>query len=450
MTETENTLTYDDIFLFIKRIEKDLTAFSETISRREASNLLPKLRETVSKIGSKPERRPPPLEVYMRQWEEFLAGKRDQLDRSTVRYLCWEPKIALHEKFLTFIGNSSVELNARSLQGLVHSCHREWDFFIDKRKSIGQVRNSVSKYGGLNRVLSKWKASIDAVLGLDGPAKLAERLVFSENTLEKHLEEWYLDGQSSYVHHMVAAVSEKIRYHLGRDRTIQLLFSDVLPWEGWQLTDFKKEIGNFILHREAEKIWDQLQIFVLKDKRLGDPRLPAARKNWAEVPVGAVNRLLESLCREDIFFFFEHVYSSGVDRHHRRDFWLNYVGRCTASRPLLCRNDRIRLRPVLARENIKIGHFGRLRAVDNSAFLLTFGELTVVEFSKVGRCFIYASDHFHEMVNYWTNAELAEAELKEPSRCIAAIRHLNTTNIDWRDRVRMVLAHHGIRPGGGK
>jgi hypothetical protein len=448
MAEAENILTFDDIFLLIKRTEKDLTAFSEMISRREVSDLLSNLRETVNKIGSRPEKRPPPLEAYTRQWEEFLTGKRDQLDRATVRYLCWQPQVALHEKFLTFIQKSHVGLNARSLQALVRSCHKEWDFFADRRKSIEWVRGRVSEYDGLNRVLAKWKTNINAILGSDGPANLAERLIFSESTFEMHLENWYLDRQSSYVRHMVAAASEKIRYHIALDRAKQLLFGHILPWEGWQLTDFKKEIGNLILHREVQGIWDQLQTFILTDKRLGDPRLPAARRNWNEVPVSAVNRLLESLCRADIFFFFEHVYLSSGDRHHRRDFWLRYVGRCTASRPLLCRNDRIRLKPVLAKDNVKVGHFGRLRAADNSAFLLTFGDLTVVEFSKVGRCYIYTSDHFHKIVNYWTNSELTEADLKERSGCIAAIRHLNTTNIDWRDNARIVLAQHGIRPGG--
>jgi hypothetical protein len=48
--------------------------------------------------------------------------------------------------------------------------------------------------------------------------------------------------------------------------------------------------------------------FVLTHKELGEPRMPANRIKWVEVPQGARDRVLQWLCKEKVVSFLEHVY----------------------------------------------------------------------------------------------------------------------------------------------
>ena len=71
--------------------------------------------------------------------------------------------------------------------------------------------------------------------------------------------------------------------------------------------------------------------------------------------------------------------------HRRKPFWLRYVLQgCALSRPLLNPDDRALLRQV----NVGPGNFGRLAGM-SSAFVLDFGAVRVVEFNRVGACYVY-------------------------------------------------------------
>jgi hypothetical protein len=185
-----------------------------------------------------------------------------------------------------------------------------------------------------------------------------------------------------------------------------------------------------------------LQTFVLAHKDVGDPRLPRNRKNWDPISREAVTRFVEMLCREDIVFFFDYVYSTESDRQQRKQFWLRYVARCIASRPLLTPSDKVRLKSMFG---TKVGQPGEIRSATNSAFLLDFGEITIVEFSRIGACYIYESRAFKEMVlDFWTSRPFPERVLKRQGLMLKRIIHSGR----WQEEARNVLAQWGIRPRG--
>lgn len=450
MPERQQSL--DEIFLFIKKGVGDLRTFVSSIDEQYLEVRLQRLRETADNVGAKPKVRPPPMEIYLREWEEYAARRSDELSRGALRYLCWEPAVAPTHVFLNYILRSQMGLDPRSLQGLVRSCHQRWDTSFARSPILGLVKRLISEHDGLNQTLTKWRSNLECILGPDAPHLLASRFVASDKSLTQFLEEWHLDTQSPFVQQLVSHSTELCREELagGREATlgkaIDLLFTQFLPWEGWELSEFKNQVSNLILESHFGKIQDLMLPFILGHKELGDPRLPRNRQKWLGIQQAAIARLLELLCKEDIAFFFDHVIPTSRDRQNRKQFWLQYVSRCTASRPLLGSNDRIRLKPVLQEKKLTVGHFGNLKASDNSTFLLNFNNITVVDFSKIGACFVYHKKDFEKiMSDFWANRAITEQELKQ-GPYIARILHITTPNRDWRNEARQILATHGIRP----
>jgi hypothetical protein len=118
-----------------------------------------------------------------------------------------------------------------------------------------------------------------------------------------------------------------------------------------------------------------------------------------------------------------------------------------ASRPLLSEKTAFQIR------SDKDVNFGRLSAGMNSAaFILHFGEVVVVEFSDVGKVYIYKNAEFEQKAvkDMWTNIPIREDRLKNrylPDE--RKIRHqslINIVNVDWRDKATSILAREGIRP----
>ena len=304
-------VSFDDLSLLIKKTGNDMRKFVKLLAGQPVEALLQNLRITVEKIGATPVRRPPPLERYKLQWSEFESGKRKDLDRGTMRYLCWEPEIAVSNQFLTYVQSSGIELTRRPLEGLVRSCHSKWPGSFPKSSPVDSIRSFVGRYKGQNPILVKWKSNLDTILGEDGPEILARGFVSEQKSLHVYLNEWHLESQSPFVQKIVEAATARCRDQLDEasGRLVGLLFRELLPWPGWQLPAFKKELGACILHKAATgKIQELLEQFILTHKELGDPRMPANQIKWAEVPQEAGERVLQWLSKEKVVSFLDHVY----------------------------------------------------------------------------------------------------------------------------------------------
>jgi hypothetical protein len=91
-----------------------------------------------------------------------------------------------------------------------------------------------------------------------------------------------------------------------------MLFRDLLSWQGWNPSVFKKEIGALILHQPMNsRVHELVQRFVLHHRELGDPRERANGLKWAEVPLQARRVFAEWLNRENPFSFSEHIFQQG-------------------------------------------------------------------------------------------------------------------------------------------
>ncbi|MGD0076232.1 MAG: EH signature domain-containing protein, partial [Candidatus Binataceae bacterium] len=101
----------------------------------------------------------------------------------------------------------------------------------------------------------------------------------------------------------------------------------------------------------------------------------------------------------------------------------------------------------------KVGNFGRMVSVyagatgqDTSAFLLDFGTVVAIEFSKVGNaCYLYEKQAAEKVIpDFWSSKPFSASELKK--RPIAALRVPHDSQGKWRHYLEMKLAQYGVRP----
>lgn len=410
---------------------------------------LERLQHVVESLGLTTNAHPPrSSEEYLRDWQRYLAHPRQRLTPRALRYLCWEPEVATTSRFQHYLHQDVKELSTRMLQGLVRSCHARWSLAFAAGVVARSVQQRLETYRGAHRVLARWCEHAEMLLGPQGHCRFADSLLAACVPLKKHCDAWALEESSQYILEMMRHAVRACQEHLGEKAALRTyLLTTLLPWAGWPVQDFHAAVGATILLPVTARepgLQEALTKLVLQDTRLGDPRLPRNMKNWLEIQ-DARQRLLQWLSRADIHFFFEHVLPKGTDPHGRKTFWLQYVSRVLMSRPLLNRDDEARLRVTMQSLREQIGHFGHVRGGEPSAFLLDFGSVVVIEFSRVGNaCYLYEKPHTEKVIpDFWTQAPFTVLRLKNRLLAAETITHRE----GWQRTLAHLLARYGIRPG---
>jgi len=452
MQNTYDTVTFKEIFDYLHSSARHMTEQTQQFTGTDHKKLIHKLCFVCESLGSDKPARPisVPLE-YKQHWEEFISGTRRSLDRRALRYLCWEPDIAVTPRFVDYIINQQMETSHRAIQGLVRACHRRWAVIMnytvpDREKLFDRIRDIVKKYQGTNKIVCKWIFNLDAVLSAKAHDLYGGKLLDEKKAIKEYVEDWGLDLESEFVRCAVesAVVNCKSRIYSESEKC-DYLFDNLLSWNEWILGSFKRYVTSLILDEQMlhyNSVRDRLQKFILSDDRLGDPRLPRNQRNWYDISRDANDRFIQWLSQADIVFFFEHVLPQGRDPHGRKAFWLRYVKNLRASRPMLCSEDEARLKPILLKEKDLVGHFGKI-CTSNSVFLLDFGSIVVVEFSRVGACYVYDSGTFKKIFpDLWSKHSFKESKFKDRSKYIYRRVHIGR----WQYEMSNLLARYGIRP----
>jgi len=431
--------------------------FASTVIIRPAEikpieSIISPLIKICSDVGSSKPYKPLYVpEEYKQQWKDYLA-KGGNLESRAVRYLCWETEVASDKRFLQYLERGQITLSTRSLQGIVRACHWNWktviqESYLKKGSLLGIVKNMVVKYQGPNRILQKWKSSINNILTPEGPQFIAAEMVKDSAHIKEYSESWGIDIQSQFFKDYTMV--QNVERCMSGVKHYDYLFSELLSWPLWGNTEFKKMVSDLILdNSNSEDTREKLQHFILSDSRLGDPRLPRDKRNWIDMNAEAKARFIQWLCGLDIGFFFKHVLPDGNDPHGRKDFWLKYLKHFRATRPMLCDADEKRLEnsSLILEGKIKSDNWGKI-TTPNSVFLLDFGTVVAVEFSIVGASYIYTAEVFKRMLpDFFTKKAFSEGYFKHPKKCIARIIHSRSDR--WKREMANVLSQNGVRPEG--
>jgi hypothetical protein len=417
----------------------------------EPQEALKRLSALIATIGrDKPVKLRHCPEEYRTQWQQFVSGNRRELELRAVRFLCWEPNVATDLRFHDFLDRAHIALGSRALQGLVRTCHQEWSRELAYGPVSASLRRRLTNFSGSNRAINKWKENIRLIAGADAPRLFAAQMVNESvaPAIVGKCAQWAIPERSAFISEVVHAASDLCRERLdGNSRLVPYLLTELLPWlDRWEIGEFKKLLGAWILSSDAERTEELREgLKRLALNKLSDPRLPINAKAWFGIQEAARSRLLQWLSRADIVFFFDHVLPKGRDPHRRKQFWLEYVNRVKQSRPLLNYDDRTRLMTLPAQVKDKIGHYGKIEGL-TSAFLLDFGNVVVIEFSAAGNaCYVYARARVPRLIpDFWTDSALyanGPRSLKQAGLYIERIVH----RAGWQNGLRMLLASYGIR-----
>ena len=386
-------------------------------------------------------------EEYLKQWREVLGGRRPELDRRAVRYLCWEPSVATDERFHAYLEKREVEIGGKALQGFVRSCHSVWSEGLAGGAIAAHVLRRLEAYAGPGRLLAKWQEAPLMILGPRGHEEFAAKLVGARQSFTPACEVWGVGEQTPYMVECARAAAALALREAWREIDLQnYLLDELLAWGGWQAAVgvFKRVVSRVILDRVSDNqdFKERLKKQILGDPKLGDPRLPANSDRWHGVEDDARRRFVQWLSQADIVFFFEHVMTRDQDWHGRKEFWLKYVRSLKQSRPLLNSTDRARLKGALSRGGAHSVHFGQTNGY--SAFLLDFGPILVVEFSGVGAIYVYRREVINEVApGFYTTPLFTDAKLKQRALCAHRKRH----DPGWQYEITNVLARYGVRQG---
>jgi hypothetical protein len=189
----------EDLFVKLQRIDSDMDGFTELLERQPMEGYLRNLQATADSIASAFPRRPTPHPRYAAQWSAFVSGKGKALDGATIRYFCWEPKIATSSRFLTYVAASEMKLSSRALAGLVRSCHHEWSSAFPASAPAEIARCLVRRYDGQSPVILRWQSNLEGILGIQGPELLGHIFFGQKRRIEALTDEWYLDFRSPFL-----------------------------------------------------------------------------------------------------------------------------------------------------------------------------------------------------------------------------------------------------------
>lgn len=427
------------------KAELALPAVSGESRLRNLSAVIKALDQT------KPTRPVSNVDEYVEQWNEVLAGRRENLEPRAIRSLCWNASVATDQSFQYFLDRVQHVPKAQSLQGLICSCHARWTRELALSRSVARIRDRLDHYSGRNRLLQKWKSSANMILGSKAHDVMAGELIKCADGLSGFCDFWGLSIESSQLFHAAAEVASVLCLEqIDRiPRYREFLFKELMPWSGWAPNMLKNVMSRLILFpkRDNTDLIEAIIHMIRGDPRFGDPRHPQNHNNWVGMD-DASKRVQEWLSAADITFFFETVLPKGKDPHGRKAFWLRYVGcRGLRSRPLLSNSDKWRLRDVLWKKGAQGSDFGRLLDEDTSAFILDFGPIMAIEFSAVGNaCYLYEKRAAAEIVpDIWTSLPFSKTDLKRKSQIATSqpIRHDRQNR--WKNEMERVLARYGVR-----
>lgn len=420
--------------------------------------VLERLRQVVEEVGqNRPARAVSCPEEFILQWKRFTARQGEAPGLRGLRYLCWHPEISVSASFRELLQEIQFEFRARSIQGLVRSCHMEWGPEVRRRGGAMEfASNCLRAYRGPNRVLGRWRANEHVIL--DHEAFAADMLAAKRSPRDQ-CALWGVEPQSEFTLSAVECAAERIR--AARAKIPATSLRDIIFWDGWGLRRFKQQVSYTLLLKNVEQRLDlpELKALILHDARLRDPRLPANQKNWVGVNKDAHDLFIRWLAADDIEFFFEHVLPKGQDPHGRKPFWLSYLHHVTRSRPLLSENDHFRLKRLEARTESRWASFGRITHPTTSAFMLDFGNVLVVEFSQPGNgCYCFGRELANTVVpDFWNEGAFERAAFRRTDLVpILSAENVGTGRVArgfrfshmgaWEEKVVRQFALMGIRP----
>lgn len=450
------TIDLNDAFSALQQLNRHLkrSAAQPPDSAPSFPSRLNQLVKSWGKIPPFTGRLAPADDLMLKKWEN-VKNSSDALELSSyeVCRLCQHPTSAADPIFYRYLARKQYSPSTKALLGLISSYHARWrSLTIGNRRSIEDaLEGFLRTYRGPSKVLLMWQERLDQIIGPEAPVRLGKILADERadphpfaiaSALHTNTEFWFetLSQAAEHIVHRIERVPISQLEYLTR-----ALFGD----SGMPNSRVKELLAKAILSGrcDADETARSLIIsFALGSTEFGDPRVHQA--GWVGIEA-ARERFISWLSREDIKLFFDLVIDRSSDRQGRKPYWLTWLPQLKRTRVLLSRDDQDRVRLRLRKQNEQIPSYGLLDAPDTSAFLLDFGSVVIVEFSKSANAsYLYpraiANDlfrDFYQQNRRWTVQELKRRDLVE-QEAARRLEHRRYRHNQWQDEMTDLLTRH--------
>ena len=386
------------------------------------------------------------MEQARNAWEAHLERGAPIEGRERAA-LCWEPEIACSGGFLRLL-NEDRPLRRRALRGLLSSYHEKWGSRSSEIERI--LENGLNAAAKSRGVVGRWSANRRELIGATAPIEFATGCLAERESVSRRLSRYGLSPSGEFARLAAAALAELVsapeRAPQCFDFAADTFFPDddnIIDPKPWGVA-FHRLVTNKAL-AVSEETRQRLIDLALKTRGLTDPRLRQAQ--WQNVPVGARDLVVHWLSEEELLFFFDLLMEGRSDFQQRAPFWRKYLARAIRSRVVVGDRDYQRLRPKLDEIRARGRTFARVHRGHDpkaSAFIMDFGEVVIVEFSRENSaCYIYKNETRQPYFDF-TQQVFGWYELKNRRRGDAHSHVAPPEN--WHRKFQAVLAQHGVRP----
>jgi uncharacterized membrane protein YsdA (DUF1294 family) len=353
------------------------------------------IRNELQSKGFTPKNLRPQLDT-MKVWELWRsrACSFGSLNSREARILCISPETAVTSEVVDALhANPAILAKTSCLLGVILSYFAKWGKVENQSKMEQVILAALQAYNGRNPLLWRCREHRLLVFSATGAKNLGRTVIEKQHTHKAMLDHFGIGvttnlGKAALVESIQIFVSilRQEKSPAGFERHLdyaisKLLTPDVAP------ESFYLGVSELILHPNGvdEASQRKLREYVMKNDRLGDPRLNTG--NWALVKPEAKERFLGWIAKEFIVFFFNHVLPDNNQNRRRKDFWLRFVRQLVDFQVALSTLDRRRL--IARSVNGAIPLSARVDHETTSAFLMRFrgpwgNEIIIVEFSETG------------------------------------------------------------------
>ena len=383
-------------------------------------------------------------------WREWSSRKFDSsfLDARRLKMLCSDAETATQPETATALRRDGEALKrAGCLFGLISSYFVRWGTIQQQEQLEALIVNSLKSYPHRNPIITHFRDHSAALFTKVAAQQLAATAIERRQPPKECLYGFHIGIATNLASSTLSCAARvfdprPISAGMAMEQTERLKFAfDHIYVPELATVELQAAISKIIVSDWIEKYSncrEAVRQFALHHKDLGDPRLHS--KNWSGMDSNATARFLQWIAKESIVFFFNHVLPDNNANRRRKDFWLRYAGAVTDFQVALSEQDYRRLSATSRLKDVP--GFGRVDHLTTSAFILRFGQVTIVEFSETGN----AAHAFHSKVFDGKAGSLRSSfyTFKKLKHEADEYRILHLS--EWEYKARQKLAGWGVRP----
>ena len=378
-------------------------------------------------------------------WKESVNSRGSrQLSSVEMRNLCWQPDAAFDGKFpMEHRKVRSDLLGRKEVMGLVYCQLARWSSILRGSIDVRLVNDWLNK-SDRSGYFHSIKMYLDQKTGAE---KFAKEMIRPNISVATELQKAFriVTEGTEY--------ARELRLHYGL-ANFNLMFGENITVRRWFhseiLGHLTKDLFVQILCKAVESCalppsedaLNDFRILLVKFVDLGDPRIEGGQAKWKTVPEVIRNTVSEWFSQEDIRLFFDLFIDDDSDQQGRKQFWMKYALCVRRTRVLVGIDDLVK-RARLAKEIRESSTIGKLLDNKASAFVMDFGSVLVVEFSrKNNACYLYAPESKTAVVQRFWSPMFKTSDLKNNMESWS-LSHVGNR---WQARLTYELALRGVRP----